>query len=45
MAGWLNNYNLKCEPVDYSDGPMSKRVSDAYILILVYYSYINVTKR
>lgn len=26
MAGWLNYYNLKCQPVDYSDGPMSKRV-------------------
>ncbi|XP_037944247.1 elongation of very long chain fatty acids protein AAEL008004-like [Teleopsis dalmanni] len=25
MAGWLNYYNLKCQPVDYSDGPMSKR--------------------
>uniref|UniRef100_A0A0K8UPP4 Elongation of very long chain fatty acids protein n=1 Tax=Bactrocera latifrons TaxID=174628 RepID=A0A0K8UPP4_BACLA len=34
MAGWLNNYNLKCQPVDYSDGPMSKRMLN---LCYVYY--------
>ncbi|XP_004530051.1 elongation of very long chain fatty acids protein 7 [Ceratitis capitata] len=34
MAGWLNNYNLKCEPVDYSDGPMSKRMLN---LCYIYY--------
>ncbi|EDX13947.1 elongation of very long chain fatty acids protein 7 [Drosophila simulans] len=26
MAGWLNYYNLKCQPVDYSDSPSSKRM-------------------
>uniref|UniRef100_A0A1B0G5I4 Elongation of very long chain fatty acids protein n=1 Tax=Glossina morsitans morsitans TaxID=37546 RepID=A0A1B0G5I4_GLOMM len=30
MAGWLNYYNLKCQPVDYSDGPMSKRTHNGY---------------
>ncbi|KAL9891359.1 elongation of very long chain fatty acids protein-like isoform X2 [Glossina fuscipes] len=34
MAGWLNYYNLKCQPVDYSDGPMSKRMLN---LCYVYY--------
>ncbi|EDW38922.1 GL13810 [Drosophila persimilis] len=33
MAGWLN-YNLKCQPVDYSDGPMSKRMLN---LCYIYY--------
>ncbi|XP_075150957.1 very long chain fatty acid elongase 7 [Haematobia irritans] len=33
VAGWLN-YNLKCQPVDYSDGPMSKRMLN---LCYVYY--------
>lgn len=35
MAGWLNLYNLKCQPVDYSDGPMSKRMLNlCYIYFL-----------
>ncbi|XP_055848572.1 elongation of very long chain fatty acids protein AAEL008004 isoform X2 [Episyrphus balteatus] len=34
MAGWLNLYNLKCQPVDYSDGPMSKRMLN---LCYIYY--------
>ncbi|KAM7362120.1 very long chain fatty acid elongase 7-like isoform 1-T1 [Cochliomyia hominivorax] len=33
MAGWLS-YNLKCQPVDYSDGPMSKRMLN---LCYIYY--------
>ncbi|XP_055378151.1 elongation of very long chain fatty acids protein 7 [Condylostylus longicornis] len=34
MAGWLNYYNLKCQPVDYSDGPMSRRMLN---LCYIYY--------
>lgn len=27
MSGWMRGYSLSCQPVDYSDGPLSRRVS------------------
>lgn len=29
MAGWWRDYDTSCQPVDYSDSPQSRRVSDA----------------
>ncbi|KOB69501.1 Elongation of very long chain fatty acids protein [Operophtera brumata] len=26
MGGWLNHYSYRCQPVDYSDSPMAKRM-------------------
>lgn len=36
MSGWLRDYNLTCQPVDYSDSDRSRRVS-----IQFYYYYLN----
>ncbi|CAB0035567.1 unnamed protein product [Trichogramma brassicae] len=27
MAGWLNDYSFKCQPVDYSDNPKAMRIA------------------
>jgi elongation of very long chain fatty acids protein 7 len=34
MSGWLKGYSFTCETVDYSDGPLSRRMLN---LCLVYY--------
>ncbi|CAB3243590.1 unnamed protein product [Arctia plantaginis] len=29
VAGWWNDYNLSCQPIDYSDSPQAKRMAAA----------------
>lgn len=31
VAGWWNDYNFSCQPVDYSDTPKANRVSNEVI--------------
>ncbi|KAL7292507.1 hypothetical protein TKK_0014082 [Trichogramma kaykai] len=32
MAGWLNDYSFKCQPVDYSDNPKAMRMAKGVYL-------------